>query len=236
MKYCPKCKLRASDDGQTCASCGGPLRIMGTAPPEPPPIAAVVAVSKAGPEQSQTHPPAAPVRKIPEPIPAAAVAHATQSGPASPPAKLPPETALSLQLQGLQHAVIQSRRRLCVLAGAAAGLLFLLILLLTWRHFSKVFEFAEIAEVTFDPTDSGTSVEIRYTPKSAGRFEITRTTPRQSEQLTEVIAQSPAFSQQKFLYDAQQAKFRVQYRRGWSLQEQTWSAPAGNNGGTSDKN
>ncbi len=32
MKYCPKCKLRAPEDAETCKKCGSPVRQLGAAP------------------------------------------------------------------------------------------------------------------------------------------------------------------------------------------------------------
>jgi hypothetical protein len=133
-----------------------------------------------------------------------------------------------LQLQGLQHEVARSRKRLWILGGAAAALLLLLIAILVWRHYAEVFQFAEISSVEFHPTSPGSSVEIVYTPTSAGRFEVTRTTSSKSAELTDFIAEkSGDYNQHRFFLRDQNpepAQFRVRYRSGWSLKEQTWPA------------
>lgn len=224
------------------------MRTMGAAPPEPPPAPAPAPASRAAPAAAPAPavqavatrtPPAAPPPKAAPPKVAASPPPAPPSPPtpvamasaalSAPPAKLSAADAqLTLQLQGLQHEVARSRKRLWILGGAAAALLLLLIGILIWRHYAEVFQFAEISSVEFHPTSPGASVEIAYTAKSAGRFEITRTTSRQTEQLTDFIAEkSGDYSQQRFFWRDQNpepAQFRVRFRSGWSLKEQAWPA------------
>lgn len=246
MKYCPKCKSRAEDSATTCAKCGGPVRRMGEAPPEPSPPAAAPTLSPvaqkssaAAPPSSSREaavPPASPPRegatsKKPQPpaaVPPAPVA-TTPRPVASPEAKysLAGEPALTMELQGLQHAVAAGQRRVGILGATAALLCMLLVTVLIWRHFHEVFQYAETSDVEFIPVANEQAVEIRYQPKSAGRLQITRIGTDQTEQLTEFIEpRKDGFGRGEFAWqgsDTPKVRFVVKHRRGWSLREQTWS-------------
>ncbi|MGQ0637593.1 MAG: hypothetical protein ACT4QC_23540 [Planctomycetaceae bacterium] len=140
-----------------------------------------------------------------------------------------PDGDLALQLAGLQYEVQASRRRM-LLSGLIAGLLLclLLSLLLGWRAY-HVRQFAELAEVTVQPSrQSAGEVEIRFQRESPGKVEFTRQGVGLVETLVDYGSDKPASAEphSDFVWAGGDGDYTLtaRYRSGWSLRERRWSA------------
>lgn len=134
---------------------------------------------------------------------------------------------LVLRLQGLQHEVGRSRRRMYILAGLAAALMLLFVLLLVSLYVGNVNQYATVSHVDILPSDeSPGAVEIRYLPATAGKVEFIRETAGRTETLIEHATPTVADSKNepRFTWGGSKSAgvIRVKYRDGWRIVDKSW--------------
>jgi hypothetical protein len=107
----------------------------------------------------------------------------------------------------------------------------LFLLLMTWLHFQKVFEYAEVAGVAVEPVPGLTGiVHITLQRTGAGKIELIRTAGSDTETLVDhgQLAGDSAASSRDFEWGTDgQSNYSIliRYRQGWGLVEKNWTPP-----------
>lgn len=145
----------------------------------------------------------------------------------------PAEADLTMQLQGMQHAVRRSRLALYVAGGLALVLTALFVLLLAGWHFYEVRQYADVAELDVRlRAGSPSEAEIRFVRRNSGKVEFVRETAGRTETLIDhgfhdFAAMSP---EKRFAWSgggSDEFKIRVRVRDGWRTREELWIAKGG---------
>lgn len=135
-----------------------------------------------------------------------------------------PQAELMLTLKGLEHEVTRSKKFTALMAGVAGALLLLLLVVLTFWHFSHVMQYAVLGRVDVVPSDTGTA-NITYDTNSEGKVEFVRQSAGRTETLTEYVDGTKSDTECKFEWAGKSGDsytIRVRSRVGWHVVEQSW--------------